>query len=59
MPSTDPNEVRSKEVCSQLDAWALNTTVYEFGAQPDGLDWESILRMEETGVTPQSLAEII
>ena len=46
-------EVGSKELCSQLGARPLNTThVWPRSAapQPEGLDWESILRREETGV---------
>ena len=58
------NEVGLKELFCQLGAWSLNTThVWPLSTapQPDGLDWESILRREETGVpeeNPQSQVEI-
>ena len=59
------NEVGLKEPCCRLGAQPLNTIhIWPWGStapQPDGLDWESILRREETGVpgeNPRSQVEI-
>ena len=59
------NEVGLKEPCYRLGPQPLNTTHIwprsNTAPQPDGLDWESILRREETGVpgeNPRSQVEI-
>jgi len=59
------NEVGLKEPCCQLGAQPLNTIHIwpqsSTAPQPEGLDWESILRREETGVpgeNPRSQVEI-
>jgi len=61
------NEVGLKEPCCRLGAQPLNTihiwprSSTVTAPQPDGLDWESILRREETevpGENPQSQVEV-
>ena len=56
---TQLNEVGSKELYSQQGTRPWTRPMY--APQPDGLDWESILRREQTGLpgeNPQSQVEI-